>query len=156
MDPIDGTKGFISKGQFAIGLAFIHNEEPILGIIGAPNFPYAELYTTQKEWNSYHDGMGCVVVGMITETPRCTMYDLYSDRSRQIECASVQPLFTTVSSRQSINHTSTLHRVIQSLGLQENVLEIDSMCKYIAVALGVALFYFRENADASYRVAFSC
>ena len=80
------------------------------------------------------------------------MYDLFSDRSKRIQCSSVQPLFSAVSSRQSINHTSTLHRVLRSLGLPEKVLEIDSMCKYIAVIVGVASVYVRENAYGAYRV----
>lgn len=33
------------------------------------------------------------------------------------------------------------------------VLEVDSMCKYVMVAMGCAEMYFRENVDLSYRVA---
>lgn len=39
MDPIDGTKGFIRNGQFAVGLALVDGSSglPQVGIIGCPN-----------------------------------------------------------------------------------------------------------------------
>ena len=36
LDPIDGTKGFISNAQFAIGLAYVQNGQPVIGIVGKP------------------------------------------------------------------------------------------------------------------------
>jgi 3'(2'), 5'-bisphosphate nucleotidase len=37
LDPIDGTKGFLSKGQYAICLALLEGGKPVLGVIGCPN-----------------------------------------------------------------------------------------------------------------------
>lgn len=39
LDPIDGTKGFIRGGQYAIGLSYVVDAEPIIGVIGCPNLP---------------------------------------------------------------------------------------------------------------------
>ena len=40
LDPIDGTKGFLRGGQYAVCLAFIVDSEIQVGIIGCPNLPF--------------------------------------------------------------------------------------------------------------------
>ena len=37
LDPVDGTKGFIRKDQYAVGLALIKDGKPIVGVLGCPN-----------------------------------------------------------------------------------------------------------------------
>jgi len=37
LDPIDGTKGFLRGGQYALCLALIENKEIVLGVLGCPN-----------------------------------------------------------------------------------------------------------------------
>ena len=39
LDPIDGTKGFLRGGQYAICLALIEDGDVKLGVIGCPNLP---------------------------------------------------------------------------------------------------------------------
>ena len=39
LDPIDGTKGFLRKGQYAVCLALIVDSEVELGVMGCPNLP---------------------------------------------------------------------------------------------------------------------
>jgi 3'(2'), 5'-bisphosphate nucleotidase len=46
VDPLDGTKEFIKKNdEFTVNIALIHNQQPILGIIGVPakNSVYAAV-----------------------------------------------------------------------------------------------------------------
>jgi 3'(2'), 5'-bisphosphate nucleotidase len=40
LDPIDGTKGFLRGGQYAVCLALIVDAQVQLGVIGCPNLPY--------------------------------------------------------------------------------------------------------------------
>ena len=37
LDPVDGTKGFLRGGQYAISLAFIENGKVTFGVLGCPN-----------------------------------------------------------------------------------------------------------------------
>jgi hypothetical protein len=37
LDPIDGTKGFLRGGQYAVCLALIENAQVQLGVMGCPN-----------------------------------------------------------------------------------------------------------------------
>lgn len=39
LDPIDGTKGFLRGGQYAVCLALLEDGEPVLGVMGTPNLP---------------------------------------------------------------------------------------------------------------------
>lgn len=39
LDPIDGTKGFLRKGQYAVCLALLQDGVPVLGVMGCPNLP---------------------------------------------------------------------------------------------------------------------
>lgn len=132
LDPIDGTKGFISNGQFAIGLAFVQEGQPILGIVGAPNFPYQLTDPAVINWSNC-PGIGCVCVGIkgkvITDIycylQAAVMYDLYSDAFRQIDEHHFSSSFSAVISKQSINHTTTLNTLLQMIDLPDNTLEID-------------------------------
>lgn len=61
LDPIDGTLGFIHKAQFAIGLAYVHNGIPVVGVVGCPNLSF-DLNAIQ--WNENVDQCGSVAVGI--------------------------------------------------------------------------------------------
>ncbi len=37
LDPIDGTKGFLRGGQYAVSLALIEKGQVVLGVLGCPN-----------------------------------------------------------------------------------------------------------------------
>ena len=41
VDPIDGTRGFVRGGQYAVCLAWIADGRPQLGVMGCPNLPRA-------------------------------------------------------------------------------------------------------------------
>lgn len=40
LDPIDGTRGFLRGGQYAVGLAYVRHGRVVLGAMGCPNIPY--------------------------------------------------------------------------------------------------------------------
>src|SRR6266567_6777203 len=40
LDPIDGTKGFLRGGQYAVCLALLIDARVELGVIGCPNLPW--------------------------------------------------------------------------------------------------------------------
>jgi len=41
LDPVDGTKGFLRRMQYATALALVEEGEVILGVLGCPNLSYA-------------------------------------------------------------------------------------------------------------------
>ena len=48
LDPIDGTKGFLRGGQYAVCLALLVDARVELGVIGCPNLPSAPLPSSQN------------------------------------------------------------------------------------------------------------
>lgn len=55
LDPVDGTLGFVRGDQYAVALALIEDGEPVLGVLGCPNYPM------KKEWLSYQNGYHRIV-----------------------------------------------------------------------------------------------
>ena len=53
LDPLDGTKDFIAKnGNFAINIALIYNNHPILGVIHAPALE--EVYFALQDYGAFN------------------------------------------------------------------------------------------------------
>src|SRR4029079_19765798 len=47
LDPVDGTKGFLRKEQYAIALALVERGTILLGVLACPNLP-TSLGTSEK------------------------------------------------------------------------------------------------------------
>jgi 3'(2'), 5'-bisphosphate nucleotidase len=43
IDPIDGTKGYLRKQQYAVCLALLEDNEVSVGVLGCPNLPFPEI-----------------------------------------------------------------------------------------------------------------
>lgn len=52
LDPIDGTKGFLRGGQYAVCLAFLIDGEVQVGVMGCPNLPVDPKTAKPKEGES--------------------------------------------------------------------------------------------------------
>lgn len=73
LDPIDGTKGFLRGGQYAVCLALLEDGKPVLGVMGTPNLPLdyknpgekGVLFVTSK-------GKGAFQVSRLAFSGHCT------------------------------------------------------------------------------------
>lgn len=67
LDPIDGTKGFLRGGQYAVCLALIVDGEIKLGVMGCPNLPVDKTAQKPKEGNfdevNSRSDLGVIFVG---------------------------------------------------------------------------------------------
>lgn len=52
LDPIDGTKGFIRRQQYAVGLSFVEKGETVLSFIACPNVPFPYSTSPHFTWDS--------------------------------------------------------------------------------------------------------
>eukprot|EP00587_Corethron_hystrix_P006245 CAMPEP_0113312024 /NCGR_PEP_ID=MMETSP0010_2-20120614/9015_1 /TAXON_ID=216773 ORGANISM="Corethron hystrix, Strain 308" /NCGR_SAMPLE_ID=MMETSP0010_2 /ASSEMBLY_ACC=CAM_ASM_000155 /LENGTH=342 /DNA_ID=CAMNT_0000167757 /DNA_START=434 /DNA_END=1465 /DNA_ORIENTATION=+ /assembly_acc=CAM_ASM_000155 len=55
VDPIDGTDGFVSGGQYCVALALIQNGDVQLGVLGCPRLPYDNSDHSETDGNSRHE-----------------------------------------------------------------------------------------------------
>jgi 3'(2'), 5'-bisphosphate nucleotidase len=144
LDPIDGTKGFLRGGQYAISPAFSEHGRVTVGVLGCPNLspdfdrPFADpdpaglLYYAHLcggAWVSSPDGMESTAVRCGTSAgPIRVCESVESGHSKQDDSA----------------------RVIAVLGGAGSPLRLDSQCRYAVVARGQADAYLRFPTRADY------
>jgi 3'(2'), 5'-bisphosphate nucleotidase len=141
LDPIDGTKGFLRREQYAIALALIEHGRIEIGVLGCPNLPLGA-------------GIGALFVAVRGEPTR--MQDLWDPRAAvrtvsvaKLERADQARFCESVESGHSDQDESA--RIAEDLGIQSEPFRIDSQCKYAAVARNDASIYLRLPTRADYR-----
>ena len=137
LDPIDGTKGFLRRDQYAIALAHIVDGAVQLGVLGCPNLPH-RLNTGTAEH-------GCLFVAIRDEGTR--LYTKTGDFIEQVHVSETTHRFA--ESVESTHGDSDAHsRIANALGITESPVRMDSQVKYGIVSRGEASLYIRlPNPD---------
>lgn len=143
LDPIDGTKGFLRKEQYAISLALIIEGQIELGVLGCPNLPrvpgdestVGTLFYAIRGQGAYSlplEGVGEPQRLSVTKT---------TDPSAARFCESVE------SSHSSHGKSE---EIANRLGITVAPVRLDSQAKYGVVARGEADLYLRLPTKADY------
>lgn len=148
LDPVDGTKGFLRGGQYAISLAYIVRGEVVFGALGCPN-----LSSDLERPFDDPDPVGCIFhAGRGTgafELPASAV----SGMARRIEVATGRTL-TGMRMCESVesghSRQDEAARVASLLGVRGAPARLDSQCKYAVVARGQADAYLRLPTRADY------
>ena len=143
LDPIDGTKGFLRKEQYALALALIKNGEVQLGVLGCPNLPF-DLDQPEK-------GRGMVFYAQKGE----------GAFSQPLEAIGVENPVRITTSRdpyrfcESVEKGHSAHawseQIAQAIGIHADPIRLDSQCKYAVVAQGQAAVYLRLPTRKGYQ-----
>jgi HAL2 family 3'(2'),5'-bisphosphate nucleotidase len=140
LDPIDGTKGYLRGGQYAVALALIDKGYPVLGALGCPRY---ELIAGEK---------GIVFSG--GEGIPGQFWTSESAAPRRLRVCSDIPA-AEARMCESVESAHTAHdlssQVIKDLGISTEVVRMDSQAKYAAVAEGSAALYLRLPVKKGYR-----
>ena len=143
LDPIDGTKGFLRKQQYAVSLALIVDGQIVLGVLGCPNLPAAgvgESMTGSLLWAVR--GAGAF------QSPLDEDVDPTPIQVSEITDFALARMCESVESGHS-KHDASAH-VIQTLGVAADPVRLDSQAKYATVARGDADIYLRLPTRAGY------
>lgn len=143
IDPIDGTKGFLRKEQYAVALALVENGRPILGVLGCPNFGLIPGSDTGRSGAVFYAVQGAGAFRLAPETGAVTPVrgDGPTSTSRLRFCESVE----------AAHSAHDIHaRIGALLGITAPPLRVDSQVKYAAVATGLAAIYLRQSRRAEY------
>lgn len=171
LDPVDGTLGFVRGDQYAIALALIEDGEPVLGVLGCPNYPM------KKEWLSYQNGYRRILSRLTSSTSesldrgsvlyarkgggKAWMQPLlhrenkfvWPNSAREIRVSSIDnPALATFCEpveKANSSHSFTAG-LAHSVGLRNQPLRVYSMVKYAAIACGDAEIYMKF-ARAGYK-----
>ena len=132
LDPIDGTKGFLRRDQYAVALAYIVDGVVQLGVLGCPNLPY-HLDATDSE-------RGCLFVAI-----RGQGTHLYTKTGELLERVHVsEATHRFAESVESTHGDSEAHgKIANALGITEPPVQMDSQVKYGIVSRGEASLYIR-------------
>jgi 3'(2'), 5'-bisphosphate nucleotidase len=143
LDPIDGTKGFLRREQYAVALGLIEHGEVVAGVLGCPNLD---------------DGAGGVGVLFAAVRGQGTrVFPLWRDGSgagRALRVSQIAPpagarFCESVEAEHSDQSESA--KIAAKLGITAPPLRMDSQCKYGAVARGDASIYLRMPTRADYQ-----
>lgn len=143
IDPIDGTKGFLRKDQYAVALALVVEGEVVLGVLGCPNLPLNGMEPNGARGSLFVAlrGEGTFLRGLGRTEEKKVQVDELSDPSRSSFCQSVESSHTSHSDAE---------RVARAMGIKKAPIRMDSLCKYGIVARGDTSFYLRIPSQKSY------
>jgi 3'(2'), 5'-bisphosphate nucleotidase len=142
LDPIDGTKGFLRDGQYAVALALVENGQVKVGALACPALP---LYLS-------HPRNQIGVLFWAVKGAGTTMASLIADSSISIHVAheSSKGQLRFVESVEAAHGNQPLQQAIaHAVGISHPSLRMDSQAKYGAVARGDAVLYLRLPSEKS-------
>lgn len=132
LDPVDGTKGFLRRMQYATALALIENDEVIMGVVGCPELEFerqrgviAFAYKDQGAWWKSYDPVS------IPERLHVSKVDTL---------ANIRVLR---SYEDSHTDSQRIEELVTKAGIQTDPIRMDSQAKYVLMAAGKAELMMR-------------
>lgn len=144
LDPIDGTKGFLRREQFAVSLALIVNGRIEVAALACPNLPARNPWDTQRGaiFSAVRGGGAWLTT---LDDPQGTVQSVRVSSTSRPSAARV---CESVESGHSDHSVSA--RIMQELGIATDPVRLDSQAKYGVVARGEADLYLRLPTRADY------
>lgn len=148
LDPVDGTKGFLRHGQYAVSLALIENGEVTLGVLGCTNLS-ADFSRSFDD----PDPEGCIYYatrgGGAWYLP-ATRIDAAPERIQAAGDVSLDALRVCESVEAAHSKQDDTVRILEYLEATSKPARLDSQCKYAVVGRGQADAYLRLPTRAGY------
>ncbi len=145
LDPIDGTRGFLAKRQYAIALALIEYGEVVLGILGCPELgpdvnncierEKGFIFFAEKGLGSYQFGLSKSLLTRIS----------VSNVKKPLESTMCESVEAPDSSYEFSE------KVARHLDIRAKPVRMDSQCKYAVLARGNTSIYLRLPPRKNYK-----
>ncbi|MCC5829596.1 MAG: 3'(2'),5'-bisphosphate nucleotidase [Phycisphaeraceae bacterium] len=146
LDPIDGTKGFLRGGQFAVALAWIEQGTVELAALACPAWNRPSRPTVRGWVLAAARGQGLWAAPLDDSHIGHAWFDRFDVVGPHLPRAV--RFCESAESAHSRHELSA--EVARILGITEPPLRMDSQTKYAAVALGDASIYLRLPTRAGY------
>ncbi|MBN1688314.1 MAG: 3'(2'),5'-bisphosphate nucleotidase [Candidatus Omnitrophica bacterium] len=148
LDPIDGTKGFIRGGQYAVALALIERGEVQLAALGCPEL----LPSGESELG----GTGTLAIAVKGQGSWSRSLLMEGDfRPIKVSRCKTGSDATVLRSFETM-HTDAVftERFMKTLGMHAAPVLMDSQAKYLALACGKSelFFYLTPPANPDFRM----
>jgi len=148
IDPVDGTKGFLRNGQYAVSLALIEHGTVQLGVLGCTNL-------SNDFTRSFFDPdpTGCIYYATLGGNSWYLPADQPDARPTQIKAASsvsMDALRVCESVEAAHSKQDDTTRILKHLQATSAPARLDSQCKYAVVGRGQADAYLRLPTGVGY------
>ena len=141
IDPLDGTKGYLRGGQFAIALALLEEGVPVIGVLGLPR-----LAASGEDI-----GAGTVLAAALGRGAMQAALDGGPwERVTAHAWRPGLPIRLAGSVERAHSTTDSIETALAALG-PVSAVRVDSQAKYGLVARGDADIYVRSSPDRAYR-----
>ncbi|KAH6647858.1 3'-phosphoadenosine 5'-phosphatase [Truncatella angustata] len=157
IDPIDGTKGFLRGGQYAVCLALMVDGEVTVGVLGCPNLPVDDdaRVTTDIGKDATDEGRGAVFSAVLgqgaTSRPLSTAG---LEKERKINMRPITDIAAaTFCESVEAGHSSHGDQadIASKLGITNPSVRMDSQAKYASIARGAGDIYLRLPTSKTYQ-----
>ena len=145
LDPIDGTRGFLAKRQYAIALALIEDGEVVLGMLGCPELGPDTRDGTDREKGFVffaEKGQGSYQVALSDGLQTRISVSGIARASEAVMCESVE------APDSSYEFSGKISRF---LDISAKPVRMDSQCKYAVLARGDTSIYLRPPPRKDYK-----
>ncbi len=130
LDPVDGTKGFLRGGQYAVALALIVDGQVQIGVLGCPSLSEA--------CHPDSDGPGSLVATVRGQGVWSTPLNVNAEFTRLQASSRKDPAEARLLRSFEADHTNTdqMAEAVRALHIQAPPLAMDSQAKYAVLAAG--------------------
>lgn len=157
IDPIDGTKGFLRGGQYAVCLALMVDGDVKVGVLGCPNLPIddAAPLSGSMESGQTDIGRGVLFSGVLGQGATSRPLTTGSlAREKSISMKAIDDL-SAATFCESVEAGHSAHgdqaEIAKLLGITNPSVRMDSQAKYASIARGAGDIYLRLPVSASYQ-----
>ncbi|KAI9753476.1 MAG: hypothetical protein M1815_006191 [Lichina confinis] len=158
LDPVDGTKGFLRGGQYAVCLALIVDGEVQIGVLGCPNLPVddtAPIPSTSASIVPEDDDVGVLfsaTIGRGATSRALSRGSLTAPKGIQMKPVQDTAEATLCEGVEAGHSALDDHRAIaKRLGITKESVRIDSQAKYGSIARGAGDIYLRLPVKKGYQ-----
>ena len=157
LDPIDGTKGFLRGGQYAVCLALLVDGDVKVGVLGCPNLPMDDSTPLTEGMGANatdQEGKGVLFSAVLGEGAnsrplgtgglgkhKAISVRKFTDVSKAVFCESVEAGHSSKGDNAEI---------AKKLGMTGKPVQMDSQAKYGSVARGAGDVYLRLPVRKDY------
>lgn len=134
IDPIDGTKGYLRGGQYAVALALVENGEVQVGALSCPNLGD----------NCQPDmGLGATIIAKRGQGAWLSVAGEPFTRLQVSDCADITKARVMRSMEDGHTNAGQIDAIDKLLGVQAEPVRMDSQAKYAVLAAGGGELLFR-------------
>ncbi|KAK4635135.1 3'(2'),5'-bisphosphate nucleotidase [Fulvia fulva] len=157
IDPIDGTKGFLRGGQYAVCLGLMVDGDVKVGVLGCPNLPVSDSEPLKENIGadaSDEEGKGVLFSAVQGEGAYSRPLQKGSlEAAKKIQMKPISNIADATfceSVEAAHSNQSDSGKIAEKLGITKPSVRMDSQAKYGSIARGAGDLYLRLSVKKDY------